>query len=158
MRFLLFAFTSLLVLIALFNLGVEVVGQAPDLGPLVGWHSGRAGLPGGFVLGSWALEALALTALFVLVDSGRRSPWLNGLLSGWVAWVFRGPLLVLAAVGFGHLAGGPWWRLSVRWFVLYTLAGLLLGLVAALTAEAPPPEELPPEELPPEELPPEEAP
>ena len=136
-RFLLFAFTSLLLLIALFNLGVELVGAAPELGPMVGWREGRSGLPGAFVLASWALEALALTALFVLVDGDRRSRWLSGLVTGWMAWVFRGPLLVLAAVGFGRLEGGPWWRLSLRWFLLYTLAGLLLALVARLTAAAP---------------------
>jgi hypothetical protein len=133
-RFLLFAFTSLLLLIALFNLGVEMVGAAPDLGPMIGWREGRPGLPGAFVLASWALESLALTALFVLVDGDPRSRWLSGLLTGWMAWVFRGPLLVLAAAGFGRLAAGPWWRLSLRWFLLYTLAGLLLALVARLTA------------------------
>jgi hypothetical protein len=133
-RFLLFAFTSLLLLIALFNLGVELVGAAPDLGPMIGWREGRPGLPGAFVLASWALESLALTALFVLVDGDPRSRWLSGLLTGWMAWVFRGPLLVLAAAGFGRLAAGPWWRLSLRWFLLYTLAGLLLALVARLTA------------------------
>ena len=161
-RFLLFAFTSLLVLIALFNLGVEVLGQSPELGPLVGWQEGRSGLPGGMVLASWALESLALTALFVLVDGERRNRWLSGLLTGWTAWVFRGPLLVLAAVGFGHLAGGPWWQLSLRWFVLYTLAGLLLALIAGLTAErAEPevelaaPERRPPEPAPREPTPPE---
>jgi hypothetical protein len=133
-RFLLFAFTSLLLLIALFNLGVEMVGAAPDLGPMIGWREGRPGLPGAFVLASWALESLALTALFVLVDGDPRSRWLSGLLTGWMAWVFRGPLLVLAAAGFGRLAAGPWWRLSLRWFLLYTLAGLLLALLARLTA------------------------
>jgi hypothetical protein len=148
-RFLLFAFTSLLVLIALFNLGVELLGAAPELGPLIGWRQGRAGLPGAFVLASWALEALALTALFVLVEDVRRPRWLSGLLTGWMAWVFRGPLLVLAAVGFGRLAGGPWWRLSLRWFLLYTLAGLLLALVARLTASTPAEVPSPPPPTPP---------
>jgi len=144
-RFLLFAFTSLLVLVALFNFGVELAGGEPELGPLVGWQEGGPGLPGAWILASWALEALALIALFQLTVGSRESRgfrlWLGGLLSAWIAWVFRGPLLVLAAVGYGGLAGGPWWRLSLRWFALYTLAGLVLALVARLTSPFPPSEE-----------------
>ena len=136
-RFLLFAFTSLLILTALFNLGVELAGGEPELGPLVGWQEGDRGLPGAWILASWALEALALTALFQLAvgssGEGGAHLWLGGLLAGWIAWVFRGPLLVLAAVSFGGLPGGPWWSLSLRWFVLYTLAGLTLAAVARWT-------------------------
>lgn len=131
-RFLVFAFTLLLVLFALFNLGVELAGLQTDLGPLVGWQEGRQGLPGAYVLGTWALEALALATLFLLVHSRGGSPWFDGLLSGWIAWVFRGPLLVMTAVGFAGEAPGPWWRLTSRWFVLYTLSGLLLAAVARL--------------------------
>jgi len=131
-RFLLFALALLLILIALFNLGLEVVGLQPDLGPLVGWHGGDRGLPGVAVLATWALEALALAALFLLVDGRGGSRLLNGLLSGWIAWVFRGPLLVMTAVGYGGQPRAPWWGLTRRWFVLYTLAGALLALVAAL--------------------------
>ncbi len=141
-RFLLFAFTSLVILTALFNLGVELAGGEPELGPLVGWQEGGPGLPGAWILASWALEALALTALFQMAVGSRGEGgfqlWLGGLLTGWIAWVFRGPLLVLAAVGFGGQPGGPWWRLSLRWFVLYTLAGLTLAAVARWTHPATP--------------------
>jgi hypothetical protein len=128
-RFLLFSFFLLLLLIALFNLALEVTGQAPDLGPLVGWHGGRMGLPGAYVLGTWALEALGLTALFLLVDARGGASLVNALAAAWIAWVFRGPLLVLTAAG----AGGPrdaWWGLALRWFFLYTLAGMVLGVAA----------------------------
>jgi hypothetical protein len=138
-RFLLFALALLLILIALFNLGLEVVGLEPDLGPLVGWHGGDHGLPGAAVLATWMLEALALTALFLLVDGRGGSRLLNGLLSGWIAWVFRGPLLVMTAVGYGGQPRAPWWGLTGRWFVLYTLAGALLALVAALVRLPPTP-------------------
>lgn len=136
LRFPLFAFLSLLLLMAAFNLGVELMGGSPELGPLVGWHDGGEGLPGAWVLASWALEALALTALFTLIAKpgqgrvGCIGGLLEGLLTAWIAWVFRGPLLVLAAVGYGDQPGAPWWRLSLRWFALYTLAGLVLALVA----------------------------
>ena len=129
-RFLVFALTLLVVLSAIFHVGLEMLGFLPDLGPLDGWREGSAGLPGVFVLGTWVLEALALTTLFLLVERGGGPRWLNGLLAAWIAWVFRGPLLVLTATGFGGLAARPWWQLAFRWFVLYTLAGLLLAAIA----------------------------
>lgn len=129
-RFLLLALPLLVVLAALYNLTLELLGLQPDLGPLVGWRSGAAGLPGGWIVATWCLEALALTALFLLVDGRGGWRWLNGLLTGWIAWVFRGPLLVMTVVGFAGLARRPWWQLSFRWFVLYTAAGLLLGILA----------------------------
>ena len=128
-RYLLFALPLTVLLIALFNLVLELFGLAPDLGPLVGWHVAAWGLPGAYVVGTWALEALALTALYLLIDA--RGGWsvVNGLATGWIAWVFRGPLLVLTASGAGgrHAA---WWTLAWRWLILYTLAGLLLALAA----------------------------
>lgn len=129
-RFLLLALPLLVVLAALYNLALELLGLQPDLGPLVGWRDGASGLPGGWIVATWCLEALALTALFLLVDGRGGWRWLNGLLTGWIAWVFRGPLLVMTVVGFAGLARRPWWQLSFRWFVLYTVAGLGLGLLA----------------------------
>lgn len=131
-RFLLFALPLLVVLSALFHLALEILGLEPELGPLVGWHAGD-GLPGSLILATWGLEALALTALYLLVDARGGSRWLNGLLAAWIAWVFRGPLLVMTAVGFGGHPPEPWWGLAARWFVLYTLAGLLLAALAILT-------------------------
>jgi hypothetical protein len=133
-RFVLFAVTLLVLLLALFNLGVEVVGLDPEPGPVVGWRAGSGGLPGAWVLATWALEALALTALFLLVDrpraDGRRGGLLEGLLAGWIAWVFRGPLLVMSAIGNAGEPHQPWGQLALRWFVLYTLAGVLLAALA----------------------------
>lgn len=130
-RFLLFSLPLLLLLIAVFNLVLEVIGQAPDLGPLVGWHASVWGLPGAYVLGTWALEAVALTALYLLVDARGGWAWVNGLATGWIAWVFRGPLLVMTASGAGGLHDA-WWSLASRWLILYTLAGLLLAFCARL--------------------------
>lgn len=131
-RFLLFALPLLVVLTALFHLAVELFGMEPELGPLVAWRGGD-GLPGALVLATWALEAVALTALFLLVDARGGSRLLNALLAVWIAWVFRGPLLVMTAVGFGGQPPAPWWALTLRWLVLYTLAGLLLAALARLS-------------------------
>jgi len=132
-RFLLIAFPLLLLLIALFNLGAEVFGAATGMGPLVGWKPGQAGVPGAYVLGTWALEAVALTALFLLIDG--RGGWhlTNALAAVWIAWVFRGPLLVLTAAGAGGPAATDWWPLAWRWFGLYTAAGIILAIAARLT-------------------------
>jgi hypothetical protein len=135
-RFILLAIPLLVVLSALFNLGLELLGAPPDLGPLVGWRAGGRGLPGAWVLAAWLLEATALTALFLLVDGRGGAAWFNGLLAGWTAWVFRGPLLVMTVVGFAGLPQTPWWRLSLRWFALYTLAGLLLGSLGRRVPDA----------------------
>jgi hypothetical protein len=126
-RFLVLALPLLLVLFALFHLGLEVAGYEPELGPLVGWRAGSYGLPGGWVLATWALEALGLAALYLLIVGPGAPRFASGLLAGWIAWVFRGPLLVITAVGYGGMAHAPWWRLSLRWLLLYTLAGALLG-------------------------------
>jgi hypothetical protein len=95
-------------------------------------------LPAWLRLATWALEALALSTLFVLVH-GRGWGGVSGLLTGWIAWVFRGPLLVVTVVGHAGLTPGPWWSLAFRWWVLYSLCGLLLGVIASLThlGEAP---------------------
>ena len=131
-RFLVFALPLLLLLFASFHLGLEVAGFAPELGSLTGGRGGGGGLPPAWIVGTWAVEALGLCTLYLLV-TGTGAPRLSsGLLAAWIAWLFRGPLLVVTAVGFGGLSAEPWWRLTLRWFLLYTLAGLLLGLLGVL--------------------------
>jgi hypothetical protein len=127
-RFLLFALPLLILTMALFQFVLEVLGLDPNpalLSPVTAMK-----LPGWVALGTWCLEALGLTALFLLIQ-GRERAWSSGLMAGWIAWVFRGPLLVVAVVGLGGLPAGPWWTLVLSWWVLYTLCGLLLGGLAA---------------------------
>jgi hypothetical protein len=134
-RFLIFSIPLLILAMALFHFLLEALGRAPD--PVALSPSGGRALPGWVALATWALEALSLSALFLLIHgrSGRR--WSSGLLAGWIAWVFRGPLLVVTAVGLAGLPAAPWWGLAFGWWVLYTLCGLLLGGAAAAASLQP---------------------
>ena len=87
-------------------------------------------LAGKIVLGGWLLEAVALTALFLLIQGRGGAWWLDGLLTAWMAWIFRGPILVLTVAQTLGQGRDPWWPASLRWLVLYSLCGLLLALLA----------------------------
>ncbi len=132
-RFLLLALPLLVLTIAVFHFALEALGLADGQG-----LAARLGLPPVAALpawalaGTWVLEAIALTALYLLVQ-GREAWWLDGLLAGWIAWVFRGPLLVVTLVAAAGVKPGPWWTLAFYWLVLYSLCGLLLGALAEST-------------------------
>ena len=139
-RFLLFSIPLLIVTMGLFQLALEMFRLQVDPGSLA--PGGGVDLPNWVRLATWALEALALSTLFLLVH-GRGWGGVSGLLTGWIAWVFRGPLLVVTVAGYAGLPPAPWWAVAFRWWVLYSLCGLLLGVIASLThlgreAEAPP--------------------
>lgn len=139
-RFLLFSIPLLIVTMGLFQFALEMFHLQVDPGSLA--RNGGVDLPNWVRLATWALEALALSTLFVLVH-GRGWGGVSGLLTGWIAWVFRGPLLVVTVAGHAGLSPAPWWALAFRWWVLYSLCGLLLGVIASLThlgqeVEAPP--------------------
>lgn len=120
---------------ALFRSGVAALGRTPEL-------VGAAPEPRHhlvIVILTWLLEAVALAALYLLVQASGGSRLLNGVLTGWIAWVFRGPLLVIAVVTLAGQPAGPWWSMTFSWWVLYTLCGLLLGVVAAASGLRPGP-------------------
>jgi len=137
-RFLLLALPLLVLAIAVFHFALEALGLSDSAAlavPLGG--AGLGHLPAWALAGTWVLEALALTALFLMVHaSGPARPawWLDGLLVGWLAWVFRGPLLVVTLVAAAGVRPGPWWTLCLDWLVLYSLCGLLLGALAQTAA------------------------
>jgi hypothetical protein len=128
-RFLLFSLPLLVLTMALFHFVLEAFGLDPDPARLA--RGAAPVLPAWMTLGTWCLEAVGLAALFLLIQGRGGWRWTTGLLAGWIAWVFRGPLLVLAAVGLGGLPPGPWWGLAFSWWILYSLCGILLGLLAA---------------------------
>ena len=115
---------------------LEVVGRAPDPSALSPSGVTRL-LPGWVMLSTWVLEAIALSALYLLIQGRGGTRWLNGLLTGWIAWVFRGPLLVVTVVGMAGLPHGPWWGMAFSWLVLYTFCGLILGGAAAASGLQP---------------------
>jgi hypothetical protein len=134
-RFLVLALPALVLVMALFRSSVEALGRAPALlsaAPEVRQHAV-------VVIGTWLLEALSLSALYLLVQGSGGSRLLNGLLTGWIAWVFRGPLLVISVVTLGGQPAGPWWSMTFSWWVLYTICGLLLGVIAAASGLRPSP-------------------
>lgn len=118
-----FVVLALLLTVLLIGLG-SLVADAAD-----GGHFGPR-LPGHFVLGSWTLQAAGLVALFLLIQERAGAWWLDGLLTGWLAWIFRGPVVVLAIaedVGRSPTSGSS---LALRWLVIYSLCGLAISLVA----------------------------
>jgi hypothetical protein len=133
-RFLVLALPTLVLAMALFRSSVEALGRAPAL-----TRSPAVTLPIWVVIGTWLLEALALAALYLLVHASGGGRLLDGLLTGWIAWVFRGPLLVVAVVTLAGQPAGPWWTMTFSWWVLYTVCGLLLGLVAVASGLKPNP-------------------
>jgi hypothetical protein len=128
-RFLTFALPLLVLTMGLFRFVLEVLRLAPD--PAVLSRSTVAALPGWVVLATWILEAVGLAALYLLIVGRGGSRWVAGLLAGWIAWVFRGPLLVVTVVGLAGLAPRPWWGMAFSWWILYTLCGLVLGAAAS---------------------------
>ncbi len=134
-RFLVLALPALVLVMAVFRSGVEALGRAPVLLGAAPDLRQRAVV----VVGTWLLEAFSLAALYLLVQGSGGSRLLNGLLTGWIAWVFRGPLLVIAVVTLAGQPAGPWWSMTFSWWVLYTICGLLLGVVAAASGLKPGP-------------------
>lgn len=109
---------------ALFEFGLAALGWLPAGAP--------AAPPPRVQLGAWGLEALGLAALFLLIHREESSVWFSGVLSGWIAWVFRGPLLVVSVAAAG-LDPKPFWAMTFRWWLLYTTCGFVLAALARPT-------------------------
>ncbi len=125
-RFLFLAIPLLVMIMALFGLVQELVGvEAPGN---FGWHPRAHGVR--VALASFILESLALTALFLLARGRAPSWWLDGLLTGWLAWLFRGPVVILAIASLDGAARLPWRQLALGWWVLYSICGLSLAILS----------------------------
>lgn len=132
LRFLVLGIILLVLVMAVFAVGLDFLGLLPDTGA-TDFTFGRGRMPVPTVLATWVLEAIALAALFLLLQGRGGSWWLDGLLTGWIAWVFRAPLQVLTVAAATHLSPDPWWSMAVRWLALYSVCGLLLAALARRT-------------------------
>lgn len=127
LRFIIHSVPILVVLMALFGLTADVLDLAPR-SSMTTLDFDR--VPPRILLGTWLLEAFALSVLYLLIEGKTAARWLDGLVAGSLAWVFRGPLLVVTIVVSAGRLQDPWWRLAFGWWVLYSVCGLALGLVA----------------------------
>jgi len=125
-RFVAFALPALVLVLGVTTFALETLGV--EVGAEL-WKPQQV-LPPLFQLGIWLLEATGLTALFLILQGRTASSWLDGLLTAWTAWIFRGPLLVLTVVPITRQSSDSWWSMALSWLALYTLCGVVLALLA----------------------------
>ena len=131
LRFIVYAVPLLLLQLALFGFAVELLDVEPGAGSVIRLALlEQPRVPGQLVLGTWLVEASGLIALFLLTQGRLGRWWLDGLVAGWVGWIFRGPLLVVTIVVAARQPQDPWWTLAFGWWVLYSACGLSLAILA----------------------------
>lgn len=129
-RFILHAFPLLLLLLALFGFAVELLDFEPRNGSVLRLALlEQPRVPAPVVIGAWLIEAGGLLALFLLAEGRCGIWWLDGLVAGWIAWIFRGPLLVITIVVAVRQPQQAWWSLAFGWWVLYSVCGLSLAVL-----------------------------
>ena len=130
-RFLVLALPLALLVLALGGMLLAAVGLAPDAGALAARGVARPeGLPWTVDLAARGLEAAGLVVLTLLL-TGRMATWvLDGLTVGLVAWLFRGPLLVLGVASLTRLPIEPFWQLARGALALDLVAALALAALA----------------------------
>ncbi len=119
-----------MLLLALFGFAVELLDVEPRRGSVIRlalFEQPR--VPAAVVFGTWLMEAAGLLALYLLARGRCGTWWLDGLVAGWTAWIFRGPLLVITIVVAAKQPRDPWWTLAFGWWVLYSICGLSLALL-----------------------------
>lgn len=132
-RYLSHALPLLLLLLAVFGGVVGVLDLEPRQGSVMRIALfEQPAIPGPVVLTTWLMEACGLLALYLLAQGRCGAWWLDGLLAGWLAWVFRGPIFVLTVVVASRQPQEPWWQLSFAWFLLYSVCGLSLAILARI--------------------------
>ncbi len=130
-RFVLHAVPLLLLLLALFGFAVELLDFEPRAGSVIRLALlEQPRVPATVVIGTWLVEAGGLLALFLLAQGRCGAWWLDGLVAGWVGWIFRGPLLVVTIVVAARQPQQAWWTLAFGWWVLYSVCGLSLAVLA----------------------------
>ena len=129
-RFLFFALPLVLLVLGATAFAADAMGATAEglPAPASLW---REPVSGRLLLATWMLEAVGLTVLFLLVQSrGEGGAVVDGLATAGIAWLFRGPLMVLTAAAVTRLGREPWWTLSLQRLAAYLVSGLLLALLA----------------------------
>ena len=133
-RFLALALPLALLVLSLGGSLLVALDLGPDASPLAARGVGRPdGAPPRVELVSRLLESAGLVALTLLLAGRTSRWWLDGLACGLVAWLFRGPLLVLAVASLTRLPTAPFAELVRGALVLDLAAGLALAAVARAT-------------------------
>ncbi|HEX9799904.1 MAG TPA: hypothetical protein VGC00_07025 [Thermoanaerobaculia bacterium] len=131
LRFLALAVPVALLVLAGVAASATALDLGPDRSPLAARGVARTvPLPVALQLGGALFEAVALVALFLLVEGRSGSALLDGLAAGLAAWLFRGPLLVLAVATLTRLPTAPFWQLARIGLVALPAAGLAVGAIA----------------------------
>lgn len=130
LRFVPLALLVALLLLAAAELAVQAGGLAPGTAELAAAGIAPGALPGHLRLGAWLLDAAALSVLVLLLAGRTGRWWLEGLAAGLLAWVYRGPLTVLAALATARLPVEPFWRAARVSLVVLPLVGLALAALA----------------------------
>jgi hypothetical protein len=121
----------LVLLLALFGFAVELLDVEPRHGAVIRLALlDQPHVPAVVVFGSWLMESTGLLALYLLARGRCGAWWLDGLVAGWTAWIFRGPLLVITIVVAARQPQKAWWTLAFGWWVLYSICGLSLAVLA----------------------------
>ncbi len=134
LRFLALALPLALLLLALGAATFETLGWAPDPAPLAARGVARPeGLSPAHRLLGWGLEALGLVALVLLLYGRTGAWWLDGITAGAIAWIFRGPMLVLAVAAMTRLPTEPFWQLARGALLVEPAVALLVAGLARAT-------------------------
>jgi len=145
LRFVLLAVPLAVLVLALAAAGAELAGFAPDTSPLAARGVARPeALPRPHAVAALLFEGVALVALFLLLEGRSGAWWLDGVVCGLAAWLFRGPLLVLTVAALTRLPTEPFWQVARLALVAEPAAGLAIAALARAGKRSPAPAPAPP--------------
>lgn len=134
LRFVALALPLALLVLTLGGAAIAAFDLGPDLAPLAARGVARPdGAPARVEVAARILEAGGLVALTLLLAGRTARWWLDGLACGLVAWLFRGPLLVLAVAALTRLPTAPFAELVRGALALDLAAALALAALARAT-------------------------
>jgi len=129
LRFLALALPLAVLLLAAASFAVKAAGLEPDIEPLVLLGVARpAGPAPALAIAALVFQALALVAAVALLAGRSSHLWLDGLAAGLVAWLFRGPLLVLTIEAWTRLPERTFRQIARNDLLTYPLVAVAIAL------------------------------